>query len=193
MRFLIQNQSHDYSFLNAARHDQGGRFRMTHLVAFQTPLDLWCFSCDSNGIILQAFPTTMHRYIGTHIDNVSLIAASVMRYRVEEINDNEYPTSFEIIHDGTGRVVVKQSGLKMKFAEVYGHWNKETKSLDIHQIEDIPFYNEACTKCGIPYDLHLGPVDAIRDTLHSVWGDRNKCREFKRCDPPKAAYGTLGK
>lgn len=109
---------------------------MTRLVAFQNPDDLWCFSCNSDGIILQAFPPTMHRYIGTNIDNVRLIAASVMRYRVEEINDNEYPTSFEITHDGTGKVEVKQNGLKMKYAEEYGQWNKETNSLDVHRIED---------------------------------------------------------
>lgn len=106
---------------------------MTRLVAFQNPNDLWRFSCNSGGIILQAFPPSMWKYIGSHIDEVSLIAASVLRYRVEEINDNEYPTSFEIVHDG--QVTVKQSGLKMEYAEKYGHWNKETNSLDVHQIE----------------------------------------------------------
>lgn len=105
---------------------------MTRLVAFQTPDSLWCFSCDSDGKILDAFPASMHRYIGSNIQEVSLIAASVLRYRVEEINDNEYPTSFEITHDGT--VCVKQSGLKMKYAEEYGKWNKETNSLEIHPI-----------------------------------------------------------
>jgi hypothetical protein len=52
-----------------------------------------------------------------------------------------------------------------------------------------PYFNEACANCGIPADLHLGPNDPIRDTPHTVWGDRNKCRTFVRYIPPKAAYG----
>lgn len=58
---------------------------------------------------------------------------------------------------------------------------------------DIPFYNEACATCGIPRDIHLGPKDKSSDLPHSIWGDLNRCREFKRCEPPKAAYGVLGK
>jgi hypothetical protein len=52
-------------------------------------------------------------------------------------------------------------------------------------------YNEACATCGIPRDIHLNADDIRCVTLHSVWGDRNKCRIFVRCRPPRAAYGWL--
>lgn len=55
---------------------------------------------------------------------------------------------------------------------------------------DTLYYNEACATCGLPADLHLGPDDPIRDTLHTTWGDVNKCRNFVRCNPPRPAYGV---
>lgn len=60
------------------------------------------------------------------------------------------------------------------------------------QLSNIPFYNEACATCGLPRDLHLGPSDEDRDSPHTEWGDRNKCKTFLRCNPPRAAYGVLG-
>lgn len=56
-------------------------------------------------------------------------------------------------------------------------------------MDGIPYYNEACANCGIPADLHLGPDDPPRDSPESTWGDLNRCRDFKRCDPPRPAYG----
>lgn len=58
-------------------------------------------------------------------------------------------------------------------------------------ISDLPYHNEACKNCGLPCDLHLGPDDPPRETPESRWGDRNKCRNFERCEPPRAAYGSI--
>jgi len=58
-------------------------------------------------------------------------------------------------------------------------------------ISDLPYHNEACKNCGLPRDLHLGPDDPLCETPESHWGDRNKCRNFERCQPPKAAYGSI--
>lgn len=53
-------------------------------------------------------------------------------------------------------------------------------------------YNEACADCGIPACLHLGEGAPPIDSHHTVWGDLNPSRHaFKRCDPPRAAYGRL--
>jgi hypothetical protein len=57
--------------------------------------------------------------------------------------------------------------------------------------DPIPYANEACAECGTPLDLHLGVKDPPVDTPHALWGDRNRCRTFVRCDPPRAAYGVL--
>jgi hypothetical protein len=57
---------------------------------------------------------------------------------------------------------------------------------------DIPWYNEACATCGVPADLHRGPDDPPETTPHSAWGWLT-CRQFVRCDPPRAAYGELGR
>jgi hypothetical protein len=51
------------------------------------------------------------------------------------------------------------------------------------------YYNEACATCGRPVDIHLSPASEAPTSLHSVWGDLSSCREFKRCDPPRPAYG----
>lgn len=55
----------------------------------------------------------------------------------------------------------------------------------------LVYANEACATCGIPRDLHLDRHDPPCATPHTVWGDRNACRTFVRCDPPRAAYGEL--
>lgn len=107
---------------------------MTRLVVFQTPNDLWCLSCDLSGKILDALPSDLHRYIGESIEEVRLIASSVLKYRIEKIDDNEYPIHFELIHEDDGLVEVTQSGLKMKFAEEYGTWNTKINSLNKHLI-----------------------------------------------------------
>lgn len=52
-------------------------------------------------------------------------------------------------------------------------------------------YNEACATCGLPADIHLGPDDPPVPTPHVTWGDRNKCRQFVRCDPPRFAYAVV--
>ncbi len=108
-------------------------FKMTRLVVFQTPNDLWCFSCDTNGRILAGFPV---EWVGCSIEDVSLIASSVLRYRVEKIKDNEYPTKFEITHGEELEVEVKQNGLRMKYAEEYGEWNSDTQTLDIEMVDE---------------------------------------------------------
>ena len=58
-------------------------------------------------------------------------------------------------------------------------------------MNDLAHYNEACATCGIPRDLHRGPNDPRVELPNSVWGDLNRCREFVRCEPPRAAYGKL--
>ncbi len=73
-------------------------------------------------------------------------------------------------------------------------WNTtkpDDGQLDLFPDPDTPFFNEACRHCGIPADLHLGPDDALVATLHTIWGDRNRCRDFARWSPPRAAYGTI--
>lgn len=100
-------------------HHQMTLNHQTTLVVFQTPYNLWCFSCDSGGKILEAFPATVHRYIGSNIEDVQLTASSVLRYYVKSINDNEYPTKFEIIHNLSG-VEVSQNGLKMEYVKDEG-------------------------------------------------------------------------
>lgn len=105
---------------------------MTRLVILQNPERVWCFSCNENGQILDVMPSSLLQYVGSNISEVQLIAASILRYWVEEVNDNEYPTSFEITHDG--RVSVIQSGLRMRFAESYGSWNNETQSLNKYPV-----------------------------------------------------------
>lgn len=164
---------------------------MTRLVVFQTPHDLWCFRCDSDGKIVDCFPATMRRYLGSNIEEVSLVASSVLRYPMERVSDNEYPTRFDITHCGE-EVEVKQNGLKMRYAEEYTGWNSEAQSL-IVKVIDTPFYNEACAICGIPRDLHLSPNDPDKSTPETNWGDLNRCKTFVRCNPPRAAYGVLGK
>lgn len=75
---------------------------------------------------------TIRRYIGANIEEVSLVWSSVLRYRIQEIDDNEYPTRLDLTHDGRD-VQVKQSGLLMDFVEEYGPWNEETKSFEIRK------------------------------------------------------------
>jgi hypothetical protein len=53
----------------------------------------------------------------------------------------------------------------------------------------VAFYNEACARCGLPRDIHLEPNDPPVTSLHSIWGNRDKCRNFTRSNPPKPAYG----
>lgn len=56
----------------------------------------------------------------------------------------------------------------------------------------IPFYNEACARCDVPFDIHRQTaVPAAQDLPHTVWGDLNRCLEFAPCVPPRAAYGAL--
>lgn len=112
-------------------------------------------------------------------------------------------TSPKIVEDNYD-VTFNQSGDRLVYSysedgrfyveDYFGCVHFESRGLIAEwKIIDIPFYNEACATCGIPRDLHLGPNDEIRSTPETNWGDLNKCREFKRCDPPKAAYGVLGK
>lgn len=102
---------------------------MTRLVVFQNPDRVWAFNVDSNGIAFEGFPA---HFVGKPIEEISMAAASILKYWVEEIKDNEYCTSFEITHDGN--VSVKQSGLQMRFSEAYGNWNNETQSLDKYPV-----------------------------------------------------------
>jgi dCMP deaminase len=68
----------------------------------------------------------------------------------------------------------------------------------VHRNDDrissnLVFDNEACQNCGIPRDLHLNEGDLEVTTIHATWGNRNLCKKFVRCNPPRAAYGTLPK
>lgn len=61
--------------------------------------------------------------------------------------------------------------------------------MDVSKMQ-VLYFNEACATCGLPADLHLGPSDPVIESLHSTWGDRNRCRTFIRFDPPRPAYGN---
>jgi len=71
------------------------------------------------------------------------------------------------------------------------HRNPEAELVIHETLSTVAAYNEACATCGLPADIHLGPADPPVPTPHGTWGDRNKCRQFVRCDPPRAAYGQL--
>jgi len=62
-------------------------------------------------------------------------------------------------------------------------------------MSEIAFYNEACATCGVPKDIHRGPADPVSPPdsplMHSMWGNLDRCRNFVRCVPPRAAYGEL--
>ncbi len=87
--------------------------------------------------------------------------------------------------------VVKKNPETGRNAVVWNTTKPDDGQLDLFPDPDTPFFNEACRHCGIPADLHLGPDDPQVPTLHSQWGDRNRCRTFARWAPPRAAYGTL--
>ena len=51
-------------------------------------------------------------------------------------------------------------------------------------------HNEACAFCGVPRDIHRGPDAPPETSPHTTWGWLS-CRDFHRCDSPRAAYGDL--
>jgi hypothetical protein len=66
-------------------------------------------------------------------------------------------------------------------------WAKQLQAILNEQfLTELPMHNEACATCGIPRDVHRNQTDPVVETLNSVWGDLNRCRDFKRSK--RAAY-----
>lgn len=108
---------------------------MTKVYIFSTPdpLHTWVCVCDENGTVVDAMPPTIKsQWLHKHIEEVTSAATSILKYRVDAIDDNEYPTVTVVTHPDNHKeeITVVKSGLLMKNAERYGHWNSNTGTFD---------------------------------------------------------------